>query len=153
MKQLLVAVAAAVLVGIVFGKDKPDSFESTFKGEDGGPKKAAEVVIQSEKEWKAFVETCQSADVRKKLEEAKVDFTKETIVAVAIGPNGSKLTVSELTHAGVQKVQADDGKAIVEYCVVDSDARLNEPLYPLHVVKMPKVKSVTFKKTEKTFGG
>ncbi len=36
----------------------------------------------------------------------------------------------------------------MEYCVVESDARAIEPYYPLHVIKMPKTKEVTFKKTE-----
>lgn len=153
MNRLIAAVTVLALVGPSCGDDKPPTFESVLKDRSGGPKKAAEVVIRSEKEWKAFVETCTSKDVRTKLGEAKVDFDKEIIVAVAIGRNSSELTEGEHKQAGVQKVSTDGDKSVVEYCVVISDVRTEEPLYPLHVIKMPKAKDVAFKKTEKTLGG
>jgi hypothetical protein len=152
VKQLLSAVAVLAMVGPAFGADEP-TFETVLKSEDGGPKKAAEVVIRSEKEWVAFIETCASEDLRKFLKGVKVDFAKETVVAVAIGPNASHLTKTEMKQVGAQKVVRDGDKAVVEYCVVETDVRLAEPRHPFHVIKIAKTADVTFKKSEKTIGG
>ncbi|MBP3960382.1 hypothetical protein J8F10_34580 [Gemmata sp. G18] len=150
MKQLLAVVAAVALVGTSTGDEKV-AFETILKTHSGGPKKAAEVVIRSEKERKAFTETCSSENTRKFLDAVKVDFDKEVLVAVAVGPSGSVLTKTEMKQTGVQKVTSGD-EVVVEYCVVTTDVQC-EPNYPLYVVRIPKATTVAFKKTEKTIGG
>jgi hypothetical protein len=128
-------------------------FDTVMKQPDGGPLKEAELVIQTAEDWKQFIASCQTPALRAKLSALKPDFTKETIVAVAFGPENSSLTSTEWDQAGIQKITASDGKVIIDYSRIRSDERVEAPLYPFHVVKFPKAKDFTFRKSTKDIGG
>jgi hypothetical protein len=155
MKKWLIGVIFVTLVSTKsFGdpKDTLVSYETLLKQFDGGPKKAGEVVIQSKKEWEQFIKECSSESTRDKLQKQKIDFDKETVVVVAIGHNSSKLTPNEQAQAGIQRILSGE-KPIVEYCNVRTDVQVEEDRYPLHVVKIAKTKTITFRKSEKDIGG
>jgi hypothetical protein len=134
------------------GDEKEPTFTTILKETDGGPQKGGEIVIQSEKEWKKFVETCQSETVKKKLTAEKVDFSKYTIVVVA-EQNSSILGDLYERQAGVQNVTATDEGALIEYNVVFSDHLDTKPRFRLHVAKIAKSKKVTFRPSQKTYAG
>lgn len=148
---------AALMLGVpaLGGEDDPvPNFETILKRFDGGPEKSEETAIQSEAEWARFIDRCPSESTRTKLRAQQVDFEKETVLAVAMGKNSSILGHPDYEkQAGVQRVGAADGKLVVEYCNVHSDHQDTRDRYPLHVVKVPKAKVVSFKKSSKMFGG
>jgi hypothetical protein len=149
MRHLLAAVAVLALTAFSPAGDDKAGFETVLKKLDGGPEKAAEVVIRSEKEWTAFVATVSSEAFRAELSKAKIDFGKEIAVAVARGPSQCVLTEGE----GIQKVTLDGDHAIVQYTVTEADQRDTKYNHAFQVVRTAKAKEVTFKKTAKVVGG
>jgi hypothetical protein len=136
------------------GEDGDVDFVSVLKEFRGGPKEAAEKVIRSEEEWERFIETCSSEATREALGEAGVDFDREMVIAVAMGDNRSILGDKFYEdQAGVQKVREGEGGLVVEYTNVHSDHLDTEPRNVLHVVKLPKAESVSFRKHARYYGG
>lgn len=146
MRQLLAAVAALTLGSLPSAEE---AFKTVMRKDGGGPKKAIEAVIRSENEWKAFVGTVSSESHRILLAKEKFNFETEVVVAVARGGSESVPTTAD----GVTKVTVDGEKATVEWTVIESDQRESEKSYPFHVIKLPKVKDIKFKKTKKAVGG
>lgn len=156
-RPTIVAFAALVFATAGMADEPEDAepgFETVLKRFDGGPKKAAEVVIRTEAEWEAFIDSCPSEDVRRALRSRKVDFGERMIVALAFGRNSSILGHPDYEkQAGVQRVRASEGKQVVEYNSVFSDHQDTEPRYPLHVIEVDKADGVTFRPGHLSFAG
>lgn len=118
----------------------------------GGPEDAAETVLRSAKEWDDFVKSC-SEEVRKSLKETKIDFDKQTVLAVAVGRSYAQLAPHEKEEAGIRGAVEREDRWVVYYNVIRSDAREDQASYPVYLVKTPKSdKKIEFKKRTKYYG-
>lgn len=153
---LLTAIVASWASPCPCRGDDPEreiAFETVLKVFEGGPEKAGEKVIQGEREWKAFIETCTSVPVRTRLLEEKPDFDRETILVLALGDSRSILGEPYEKMAGIQRIRPSADELDVECTIIHSDHLSTEPMYPVHVVKTAKAKGFRFKKSGKFFGG
>ncbi len=135
------------------GQERTPNFTTIVKALDGGPAKAGDHVIQTEKEWGDFVATCQSEEIKKKLLATKIDFSKETVVVIAERTMcilGSEYYENEW---GIQKVTSKEGEITVEHNRIHSDHLDTKEKSQFHVIKTAKAKKVTFKPDLKIYAG
>lgn len=157
-KQILLLFAFLAVSNAIpaWGDEKEPSVKHAviIKTADGGPKTKGELVLQSAKDWKAFIATCTSPKIRAALTKRKIDFRKKTIIAVAQGDNRSILGSPHYEKlSGVQDVRQVDGKVVVAHAVIHSDHLSIAPMYPLNVISVPKTKKVEFRREAKVFAG
>jgi hypothetical protein len=109
----------------------------------GGPEQACEKVIQTAKEWDALVEACTSKSLQTALREKKIDFEKETVIAVALG----SYDVGERSETCINDISVEADKWVVNYSFVSGEVDHGAHGNPLFVIKVPRVhKQIEFKK-------
>lgn len=133
-------------------KNTDSGFATLLKETDGGPKKPEQVVIQSDTEWKNFIDSLQAEAAKKKLLTESIDFKTHSVVAVC-EKSASILGEVYEKESGVQKVTIDQGDATVECNTVYSDHQDTKPHFRIHVIKISKSKKVTFKVSQKVHAG
>jgi hypothetical protein len=127
-------------------------FHTILKQSEGGPPKLAEAVVQTEREWAAFVETC-SPEIRKRLQAEAIDFAKETVVAVALGENHDAGGWGERKTDGILKVTRSGDELTVAYTVIETDTQQERARYPVHIIRTRKARKISFQKTMIAEGG
>lgn len=131
---------------------EPPRFTTIVKEKDGGPTQLGELVVQTQEEMDSLVGKVTSGELKRKLAAVKIDFDKETVVAVAL-KNSSILGDAYEGESGIQNVTIKDGEAIVEHNTIYSDHQDTKPHHRVHFVKFLKCKKVTFKVTNKAYAG
>lgn len=143
----------AKTVLVEFEKAALQEKKDLLKVFSGGPKAPQEMVLRTEKEWTEMVASCISDELRNSLAKWKIDFSKQMLVAVALGPFNSLLAKSEIEKVGIGKVVPENERWIVHFSVGHSDKR-GAPEYPLWLTLIPKTeKPVEFKKETFDWGG
>jgi hypothetical protein len=128
------------------------NFRTILKQSDGGPSKPAEVVIQTERDWSAFLATCPPS-TRTKLKAEAIKFAEETVVAVALGENHDAAGWGEDKRAGILRTDWSGDDLDVAYSVVETDTQQDRARYPIHVIRTRKARKVSFHKTVIAEGG
>jgi hypothetical protein len=105
---------------------------------DGGPEKFSATAIRAEAEWADFKKKC-SPRVQEMLKTAKIDFTRDMLVVVALGKFEEQLTVDEQSlMMGLCGVTEEKERIVVHLTVVYTNVYSGKPLFPVFVARIPR---------------